>query len=105
VVVVVAAEPAVVVATGPPLLEAGVVAGAPDPALLVPVGAAAVESPLAVAVGVPPVVGEPVTGFCVVVSPPQPNSAAPATKAVDAQSRCEFFMIFLRDPCCQASVL
>lgn len=94
-VVVVLVEPAVAVEACPPLLAGGVVAVPLDPALPgVPVEAAG-EPPLAA--GVPPVVGVLETGlFEVLLSPPHPNSAALATKAVDAQSSCDFFMIFLR---------
>lgn len=80
-----------------PLALAGGVVAVPAPAwpLALPLGAA-VEP--AVVAGVAPVAGAVETGLDVLVSPPQPASAAPATKAVDAQSTCEIFIILLPNP-------
>lgn len=84
-------------APDPPVVEVGaVVAAPPDPALAVP----AVDP--ALLAGVAPDIGAPVAGFDVVLSPPQPNIAAPATITLDAQSRCEFIMVYLRAPRCMA---
>jgi hypothetical protein len=76
----------------PPLLAVGVVVAAPpDPALAVLPG---VPVPLA---GVDvPVVGPAPIAFVAVLSPPQANSAAPATMIVDTQSRNGFLTIALR---------